>query len=153
MVNNSSRYECNITSTNQTDLTGSVTMNIDSRAISKLLCMWNSHWPSQQITLLVSSTGFCDHDMVANTPHGNYSWMETIAEENATSECFYEPTREAGPEGRATRKCGGPRMWLDYYGGECITVITFRFRQLANVSIVKALIHLCHKISPLSQGD
>ena len=71
--------------------------------------------------------------MEINTPHGNYSWMEITAGRNATLECFYEPTREAGAEGRARRMCNGPRMWLDYYGGQCITIITFRFRLLANV--------------------
>ena len=91
--------------------------------------------------------------MEINTPHGNYSWMETIAGENATLECFYEPTREAGAEGRATRRCSGPRMWLDYYGGECITIITFRFRQLANVRYLRIasfntdiVIHVIKKI-------
>ena len=83
--------------------------------------------------MLDSEIGFCDYEMMINTTHGDYSWMETEAHKNATLECFFEPTREAGADGRAMRRCSGPRMWLDYYGDECITAITYRFRQLANV--------------------
>ena len=71
--------------------------------------------------------------MVVDTVYGNYNWPETEANSNATLECFYGTTAEAGDNGRARRRCGGPRMWLDYYESECITVISFRFRQLANV--------------------
>lgn len=80
-----------------------------------------------------SESGFCDYEMMINTTHGDYNWTETKAQNNATLECFHEPTVEAGDDGRARRKCNGSRMWLDYYGDECTTVITFRFRQLANV--------------------
>ena len=70
--------------------------------------------------------------MMENTIHGNYSWDETEAGTNASLPCFYGAVKE-GDDGMARRRCEGPGMWLDYYGGECITVITFRFQQLANV--------------------
>ena len=82
---------------------------------------------------LDSSSGFCDYQMMINTTHGNYSWDERVSGTNASLPCFYGTEPAAGDNGMAKRRCDGPRMWLNYYGGECITIITFRFRQLANV--------------------
>ena len=135
-MDNSTRYECAITAnvniTATINIHESALMITDSEAICKFLFRI-FFGDSNDSFLLDSENGFCDHEVTNNTPHGNYSWVETEAGKSTILECFYGPTRKAGDGGRARRNCSGPRMWLDYIGDECITVITFRFRQLANV--------------------
>lgn len=72
--------------------------------------------------------------MNEETPHGNYTWRETEAESNFSSPCVFGA--EDGVDESmavATRRCAGPHEWEMYYGGYCITEITFRLRGLANV--------------------
>lgn len=80
--------------------------------------------------------------MIVDAAYGEYNWTETKAESNATLECFYGTTTEAGDDGRARRTCRGPRMWGDFYERECITLTTLRFRQLGNVRFLTKRITL-----------
>ena len=42
------------------------------------------------------------------------------------------------PDGQASRECNESEMWLDFNATECITRITYRFRQLA---VVRMCVH------------
>lgn len=56
--------------------------------------------------------------------------------DNSSSVCQYEPEDGIDINGTAvvTRLCSGSGQWSDYYGGYCITEVTYRIRLLANVS-------------------
>ena len=79
--------------------------------------------------------GFCDLEVDVHTLHGMYTWIETAMGHNASSECRFGPEDDIGVNVTAmvTRMCSGPHQWTDYYGGYCITEVTFRIRMLGNV--------------------
>ena len=69
------------------------------------------------------------------TTHGNYTWKETAVGQNSSSTCQFGPEDNVDKTmARVTRMCAGPHDWLDYYGGYCITEVTWKIRLLANVS-------------------
>ena len=84
-----------------------------------------------------AETGFCDLELDVFTIHGNYTWKETAAGENYSSVCQFGPEDDViEAMAMVTRMCAGPHNWLDYYGGYCITEVTWKIRQLANVSYI-----------------
>jgi len=52
---------------------------------------------------------------------------------NDTNVCVYNTTKEHA-NGMARRRCASPGQWDAYYGGQCITRLTFRIQSLLDVS-------------------
>ena len=85
--------------------------------------------------LTLTESGFCDLEPDVYTIHGNYTWKETAVGQNSSSVCQFGPEDNVDKAmARVSRMCAGPHDWLDYYGGYCITEVTWRIRLLANVS-------------------
>lgn len=91
---------------------------------------------------IASLDGFCDYGLLVETPHGFYTVTESkVGDEAVEQECYYNYTKEAGPDGRAMSKCIGPEEW-EIDGEECITRITALFRNISMVLNYHAL-HIC----------
>ena len=83
--------------------------------------------------------GFCNRETESND-HGFYTWNETHVGETDKQICVNGP-KERYPNGRASRYCMGPLLWMVYSGVECVSDATARLRMLKGVCI-----------TPVSQG-
>ena len=82
-----------------------------------------------------AGNGFCNRELNDKTIHGTYTWEEREVGKSSSSTCEFGP--ETGVEegmGEVTRLCREPLMWETYYGGYCITEVTYRIRQIGEVS-------------------
>lgn len=99
--------------------------------------------------------GFCDHSLFFESPdnRGFYNWSETeLGSGGQQAECFYGPV-DLEEGGKAVRACRVRYIWEnEVYNGaqsECITLATYRLRQLANVSVIGLQIAGPHEIELL----
>ena len=91
----------------------------------------------------VSRVGFCDYGNLVETPHGLYTVFEAeVGSDPVEQECFYNYTKEAGPDGRAMSSCIGHVMW-DIDGQECITRITSLFQNISRVMSCCCCVCVC----------
>ena len=84
---------------------------------------------------LFTENGFCDHE-VSNTSHGKYTWNETIAGETDKQTCVFG-TKDGFEGGKAERFCISHDMWGVYDGSACVTEVTYRIGNIAEVLYVR----------------
>ena len=79
--------------------------------------------------------GFCNRELDDKTIHGTYTWEEREVGQNSSYTCQFGP--ETGVKkgmGEVTRLCLTPLMWQTYYGGYCITEVTYKIQLIGQVS-------------------
>ena len=82
--------------------------------------------------------GFCDYDlnfMTDSPKRGTYNWAETEVNLQDAQDCFYGEVTIG--MGQARRYCIAHNQWNMYNGEECITLATFRLRQISEVGSQK----------------
>lgn len=108
-----------------------MTIMFDRVQVLDLLIYVHKHRVIFVHTLLPVENGFCNFE-VQETDHGIYNWNETMVGHTDEQTCVFG-TKVGFDTGKATRSCMSHDVWSDYDGDACISEITYRIRQIAEV--------------------